>query len=141
MLLCAVGGEDLGDAVAGRADARQVRRSLMAERGDVAHRGERLVAGRAAGAVGDAEELGPHAASSCTTVFSFSLPTGVLGGKNSKLTGTASAVSCRDSRWPRDGVEEELARAFAAGVALSNQSSTSRPMRRAALRRRFSAWP
>ena len=31
---------------------------------------------------------GATVASSLTTVFSFSLPTGVLGGKNSKLTGT-----------------------------------------------------
>ena len=56
-----------------------------------AHGGERLVARRAAGAVGDAEELGlRRRRARRTTVFSFSLPTGVFGGKNSKLTGTGN---------------------------------------------------
>jgi hypothetical protein len=55
-----VGVEDLGDALARGAHARQVRCCLVAGRGDVAHGGQRLVARGAAGAVGHAEELGPH---------------------------------------------------------------------------------
>jgi hypothetical protein len=146
-LLLPVGAEDLGDAFAGRADAGDVRRGGMAEGGDVGDGGERLVAGGAAGAVGDAEELGlaPRPAPG-TTVFSFSLPTGVLGGKNSKLTGTGSC-SVVDSSWGRPslagthGVEKELARAFAAGRGAVEPVEHLEAVRRAALRRRFSAWP
>ena len=56
--LRAVGVEDLRDALRGAAHARQVRRRLVPERGDVLHGGQRLLARAAAGAVGDAEELG-----------------------------------------------------------------------------------
>ena len=55
--LGAVGGEYFGDAFAGRADTGQVRRGFVAECSDVAHSGQRFLAGRATGAVGDAEEL------------------------------------------------------------------------------------
>ena len=79
----------LGDALARGAHARQVRRGLEAGGGDGLHGVQRLLARRAAGAVGDAEELGLQRAElPAPRRFSFSSPTGVLGGKNSKLIGT-----------------------------------------------------
>jgi len=57
-LLGAVGVKDLGDAGTCRAHARQVRRRLEAGLRDRLHRVQRLGARGAAGAVGDAEELG-----------------------------------------------------------------------------------
>jgi hypothetical protein len=58
--LRAVGGQDLGNAFARAAHAGQVRRGLVAHRGDGLHGGQGLVARGAAGAVGHAEELGLH---------------------------------------------------------------------------------
>ena len=78
---------------------------------------QRLLARRAAGAVGDAEELGLAARRArCTTSFSFSSPTGVFGGKNSKLIGQRASdalmlvSSVRDAR-----PDKEFAVAVAAG--------------------------
>ena len=145
-LLLPVGAEDLGDAFAGRADAGEMRRGGMAERGDVGDGGERLVAGGAAGAVGDAEELGPRG--------------GELGHHRLQLLAADRRVrreeleahrngqlQCRRRhgvapRWPARTAWRKNSRAPSPpGVALSNQSSTSRPCAAQALRRRFSAWP
>ena len=86
--LGAVGGQDLGDAGLGAAHAGQVRRGLEAHRGDVLHRGQRLFARGAAGAVGDAEELGlSRRARSLHHGLELLAADRGVGGKNSKLMG------------------------------------------------------
>ena len=140
-LLRAVGGEGLGDALFRRADAREVRRRFLAERGDVGDGGERLVARRAPGAVGDAEELGPchrqlahhglqllaadrrvrreeleahrHRQAELAHVSPLYAPIGAAWMKNSRLPSPPAIV-------------------------LSNQSSTARPLSAEAWRRRAS---
>ena len=56
--LALIVAQNLADVLAGRADARQVRRGLGAGRLNLAHGVEGAVAGRAAGAEGDGKELG-----------------------------------------------------------------------------------
>ena len=84
--VAAVLREHVADALARRADAREVRRAVHAFGADLEHRRERAFARRAAGAEGHRAERGlqlrelrgaPRAASPT--------PSGVFGGKNSRL--------------------------------------------------------
>src|SRR5205085_4268278 len=145
-LLLPVGGEDRLDALARRADAREVRRGLLAERGDVGDGGERLVAGRAAGAVGDAEQLRPRRRELLHHRLQLLAADRRVRRKELEAHRHGQLQRCRRhgvaSGWPARTAWRKNSRAPSPpGVALSNQSSTSRPFVAAALRRRFSAWP
>ena len=105
MSLRTVGGEDFGDAVPCRADAREVRRCRVGSKQCPEPSAEGLAARGATGAISHAEELGDSAPSCLTTVLSFSRLQGYWG-KNSKLTGAPAA--------PVEGTGRSWAAFFAA---------------------------
>ena len=86
--------------VDGRADAGEVRHRLQAVVGlDARDDVDRLAAlgGRAAGAVGDRDEVGSSRASSASAVLRFASPSSVLGGKNSNEKAGSAPLAIRSS--------------------------------------------
>ena len=92
-------GQGLRQAVMGGAHARQVRRGLEAGRSDGLHGFQRLLARRAARAIGDAEEFGLHSAEFLHHGFQFLAADGRVRREELEADGDGQFHGQSFTRW------------------------------------------